>query len=500
MKVKIDIYRIIFIELFGIIVIFLYWGLIVIQGSVNSRSDQQSINEKINLQLAAMNATMDGIAIHGQDEKIIYSNEAHAKMYGYIPEDLIGEDWRRFYDSEEVQRFEEEIMPKFFSEGQWRGEAIGRRIDGSKFPQELSLTLLENSTFICILRDITKRKEAEKRVKYLSLHDKVTGLYNRVYFEEELERLDTKRQLPLSLIIGDMNGLKLVNDAFGHMAGDQRLKRMAEILKSSCRQEDIIARWGGDEFTIILPKTDSITADGVCKRIKEACSTIKDDGIPMSIALGAATKEDLKEDIYDIFEEAEDRMYRNKLMNSSSARHEIISSLQKTLLEKDYETEAHARRLKQLVIKFGNKLGFTSDTLDKLSLLATLHDIGKVAISDRILNKQKKLSQEDWREIRRHPEIGYRIAQASDNLTSIADEILAHHEWWNGKGYPQGLKGDEIPFLARIISIIDSYDVMTNNRPYRKAVSHEKAIKELRRNAGIQFDPYLTEEFIELIK
>jgi diguanylate cyclase (GGDEF)-like protein/PAS domain S-box-containing protein len=457
-------------------------------------------SEDYEILLAAMNASIDGMAVLNRDKKFIYLNKAHAEIYGYeTKEELLGKSWEVLYSNKEIEKIRKEVFSKLDTTGKWRGELIGKRKDGQTFPQEVSLTEIEKGGLICVVRDIIERKQTEDKIKELNFHDEVTDLYNRAYFEEELRRLDTERQLPLSLIVGDMNGLKLVNDAFGHSRGDKRLRKMAGVLKRCCREEDIVARWGGDEFIIILPQTGLTVADGVCKRIERLCEDTRDGEIKLSIALGTAAKTKPEQDVHEVFEKAEDRMYKNKLMNSSKARANIISSLEDSLIEKDYEIEGHIKRLKDLALKFGQKLGLSSGTLDKVALLAAFHDIGKVAIAEGIITKSSKLSKEEWGEVKKHPEIGYRIAQASDKLTPIAEAILSHHEWWDGTGYPQKKEGKEIPLISRIISIIDAYDVMTHGRSYKVAISNEEAITELKRCAGVQFDPYLTEKFIDLI-
>lgn len=353
--------------------------------------------------------------------------------------------------------------------------------------------------FMVQVQDITERKQAEEQIRYLSFHDKVTGLYNRAYFEEELKRLDVKRQLPLSIILGDVNGLKLVNDTFGHHKGDKLLRRIARVLKNSCRKEDIVARWGGDEFAILLPRTPKNIVIEVCNRIKKACREAKKTPIQLSIALGAATKEEPGQDIQEILREAEDRMYRHKLFRSKSVRSSIISSLKKTLQEKTHETEEHARRVQELALQLGRKLKLSDSQLDELALLAALHDIGKIAIPNSILMKQDTLTQDEWEIIRKHTEIGYRIARSSPELAHIADAILAHHERWDGTGYPRGLKGEEIPLSSRIIAITDAYDVMTHGRIYKRAISRQEALEELNRCAGSQFDPKLVKLFTDLV-
>jgi HD-GYP domain-containing protein (c-di-GMP phosphodiesterase class II) len=208
---------------------------------------------------------------------------------------------------------------------------------------------------------------------------------------------------------------------------------------------------------------------------------------------------DFSEDFQNIMKETEDRMYRNKLLESNSVRSSIISSLRHTLFAKSYETEIHTQRLKQLAIQIGRSFGLTDSLLDELSLLATLHDIGKVAIPEETLIKPGKLTQKEWEIIWKHPEIGYRIAGQLPELAPIAEAILAHHEWWDGAGYPRGLKAEDIPLISRILSVVDAYDAMTNGRSYKKAVGHQEALEELKRGAGSQFDPEIVEMFLNVV-
>jgi diguanylate cyclase (GGDEF)-like protein len=351
-----------------------------------------------------------------------------------------------------------------------------------------------------IVVNVLERKKTDQEIRDLSLKDKLTGLYNRTYFEEEIKRLDTKRQLPLSFIMGDINGLKLVNDAFGPKEGDRLLKKIAEILKKCCRKEDIVSRWGGDEFSILLPKTSDKDAEEILNRIRIACFKTRRHKVPINISFGASTKKNTRQDMESVVREAEDWMYRRKLLERQSISSSIISSLEKTLQEKSQETEEHAFRMKELALKLGNTLGLKENKLNELSLLAALHDIGKVVISNEILMKKGELTEKEWEMMKRHPEVGYNICSSSPQLQPIAEGILSHHEWWDGSGYPRGLKGEEIPLTSRIISIVDAYDVMTHDRCYKKAVSKEEAVNELKRCSGTQFDPSLVEIFINIVK
>jgi HD-GYP domain-containing protein (c-di-GMP phosphodiesterase class II) len=190
-------------------------------------------------------------------------------------------------------------------------------------------------------------------------------------------------------------------------------------------------------------------------------------------------------------------MYERKLLEHNSSHSAIISSIKAIMNEKSHETAERAERLVVLSKAIVIRLNMSQTDRDRLELLATLHDIGKVGISERILTKQGKLSEDEWVEMRRYPEIGYRIAISAPDLIPIAESILCHHEWWDGRGYPQGLSGENIPLLSRILSIVVAYDAMTQGRPYRHAMTHEEAIAEIMKGAGTQFDPQIAQIMIE---
>ncbi|MEI7615823.1 MAG: PAS domain-containing protein, partial [Actinomycetota bacterium] len=347
--------------------------------------------------------------------------------------------------------------------------------------------------------DSTDQKKREEEILHLSYHDILTGLYNRRFFEEEIKRLDTERQLPLSIIMGDLNSLKLINDTFGHLEGDRLLTETAKLLKKVCRSDDILARWGGDEFVILLPKTSIASAEEIVQRIKKECSELFIQNIPIGLAIGIAAKTEHEQNIEDIILEAESNMYKNKLAGKQSSAGSVISALEQALYEKSNETMEHTQRLKELSLKLGKKLKLHPHQIDELSLLASLHDIGKVAVPETILLKEGALSENEWKIIKRHPEIGYNIAQSSPQIAHIARLILSCHENWDGSGYPAGLAKEKIPLLSRIVAIADSYDVMTSKRTYKDAMNSDDAAKELRRCAGTQFDPALIEKFIEVL-
>ncbi|HYB20346.1 MAG TPA: HD domain-containing phosphohydrolase [Thermodesulfobacteriota bacterium] len=447
---------------------------------------------------------VEGIFQCTSEGQFIVANPACARILGFTsPEELIRSHSNALLFVDPGRHAEFQLLLK--SQGIVQGfEYEARRKDGTQIWVSENARVFSDDTgtmsfYEGIIEDITERKKSEEQIRFLSFHDKLTGLYNRAYSEEELKRLNTERQLPISIIIGDLNGLKLVNDAFGHQEGDKLLIKIAAILRESCRQEDLIARLGGDEFGIFLPRTGDRAAMEITNRINVACRETSQGPLRLSIALGTVTKLDLSQDFRTIMKEAEDRMYRNKLLESKSVRSSIISSLQQTLFEKSHETEEHTRRLKQLAVQIGRAFGLPDSVLDELALLATLHDIGKIVIPEGIIIKQGNLSGEEWESIWKHPEIGYRIAGQFPELSPIAEAILAHHEWWNGGGYPRGLKAEDIPLISRIISIVDAYDAMTYGRPYKEALEQQEALAEIKKGAGSQFDPQIVEMFLNLV-
>lgn len=352
---------------------------------------------------------------------------------------------------------------------------------------------------LAALRDMTVKKELEERLEYLCYNDQLTGLYNRRYYEEELRSLDVKENYPLTIVLGDVNGLKLINDSFGHVVGDELIKKSAQIIKNGCRSHDVVIRLGGDEFVILLPKTDTYEAEKIVENINNLAKKEKIQGLDISISFGYETKCHEDEMIQEIFIKAEDYMYKRKLFESSNMRGKTIDTIINTLNEKNKREEQHSVRVAELCELMGKNIGLPKRKIQELKNAGLLHDIGKIAIEENILNKPGRLTEDEYNEIKRHPEIGYRILSTVNEMSEIAKYVLSHHEMWNGEGYPKGIKDIDIPFESRIISIVDAYDAMTSERPYRKALSEEFAIEELKRNSGIQFDPELVNLFIEKV-
>ncbi len=352
---------------------------------------------------------------------------------------------------------------------------------------------------VFVFRDVTEERKKQEQIKYLSYHDSLTGLYNRGFFDEELKRLDTHRNLPISIIIGDVNGLKLTNDAFGHDIGDELLREMARAIKKACRKEDIIARWGGDEFIILLPRTNEKSAERVCERIKSNCAKVKMADVNFSISLGYETKASSEQQIEELIKSAEQYMYRKKYLESSSLRGKTINTILTALHEKNPREKRHSVKVSEYCVKIAEAMGMTTREINQMELIGMMHDIGKIAISDRVLNKKSALTAKEWSELKRHPEIGYRILSSSTDMAYIAGYVLKHHERLDGNGYPNGISGDNIPLESRIVAVADAYAAMTNERVYKDGMPETGAIEELCAKSGTQFDAEIVEIFIKKV-
>ncbi|XMB85708.1 diguanylate cyclase [Mycoplasmatota bacterium WC44] len=345
----------------------------------------------------------------------------------------------------------------------------------------------------------SKLESSEKKYRFLSYHDSLTKLKNRRYFNEKLYELDIQENLPLSIIMADVNGLKFMNDSFGHKSGDNLLIRSAKILEEVFDENHIVSRYTGDEFIIMLPNTDSVQCEHFINKAKEKLINEAVENVQISISFGYSSKNDTKTNVNKVLKIAEDNVYREKALENPQTRAETIDTILTTLHEKDVYSEEHSERVSYLAGEIGIAMGFSANAISKLELMGLLHDIGKITISETILNKKGRLTDDEYFEMKKHSEIGFRILQSSKYFTEISDSVLKHHERWDGFGYPIGIKGEEIPLCARIISVADSYDAMTSKRSYRDSLTVDDAVKELVDNAGTQFDPRVVDVFVNVV-
>lgn len=400
---------------------------------------------------------------------------------------------------EEIANLGYDRIAKAFETNELQRLEYGLEINGQMEFFEMRIVVSKENEVIGITRNISTDKQYREQIEYLSYHDQLTGLYNRRFFEEELKRLDNKRNLPLGIVMADVNGLKLVNDSFGHLIGDQLLIKVAEVLKKTCRADEIISRIGGDEFTILIPRIEENQIEALISRIQEAAAQEKIGSVELSVSFGWDIKENNQEDILEIFKKAENYMYQKKLFEGPSMRGKTIGAILTTLNEKNSREKRHSQRVSELCERFAVALGFSERGIEEMKTAGLLHDIGKIAINEELLNRAGPLSAEEMEEVRRHPEIGYRILRSVNDMVEMSEYVLCHHERWDGTGYPKGLKREEVPIQARILSIADAFDAITSERSYRRTKTDQEGAQELLKCAGTQFDPSLIPTFVKMI-
>lgn len=340
-------------------------------------------------------------------------------------------------------------------------------------------------------RDITEEVKQEEHVVYLKYHDELTGLKNRSYFNYYISSTATA----LSVIIIDIDGLKIINDSFGLSKGDEIIVKVAAFLESILGSRGIVIRNGGDEFLVVYEEVNLPKLEVICKDLMIQGEHLHLEQIQISITIGWAVQGD--ESVKDLLMRAENMLHQRKIYSGPSSRSRIIDTIMHTLHEANPREEAHSQRVSQYSYDLAKALNLSDKEADEMKMAGLLHDIGKVAISDQVINKKGKLTDLEYEEMKRHSEKGFSILSSMKDMEVIAGYIRHHHERWDGFGYPHGLKGEDIPVHSRIITIADSFDAMISERCYKEALTTSEAIKELIINMGKQFDPNITPIFIK---
>jgi len=448
----------------------------------------------------------DGILMLDNDSNIINANRGFEKLFGHTLEEIKNQNCDLLLAPEHLLGEAQAISTRVSRGESIQYETIRKHQNGTLLHVAmLSYPIVVNKKQVglyMIFSNITERKESEAKLHYLSFHDAMTNLYNRTFFEQQMKYFESSQPRQLGIIVGDIDGLKMANDTLGHDKGDSMLIIAADILKTSVRSEDILARIGGDEFAIILPDCSSDELEKVATRIRAAiiAYNARQHDLPLNISVGYACKRGKNTpSVSELFKEADNNMYREKLHRRQNSRSTIVQTLAAALEMRDFITEGHAERMQTLVKNMALAINLPEQSIRELQLFAQFHDIGKVGIPDLILFKTSPLSHDEFEEMKRHSEIGFRIAQSSPDLIPISDWILKHHEYWDGSGYPLGLAGEDIPLECRLLAIADAYDAMTSFRPYKKTMTHSAAIAKLILYAGKQFDPNLVERFVPVL-
>lgn len=451
-------------------------------------------------------------AIYGIDlnGNCTFCNKSCIKLLGYLDqEELLGKNmhWQIHHSLRDGTLFPIDdcsIFKAFLKgEGSHVEDEVFWRADGTSFDVEYySYPKIKNGEItgaVITFMDISERKQKEVEIQYLNCYDTLTGLHNRRCFEENLTKIDNPDNLPLSVIFADINGLKMTNDIFGHTAGDELMKKSSEILQQVCRQNDLVARVGGDEFIILLPNTTRENAEKILARIKSEFAEVRVEAIKCSIALGLDTKRSPDQLLDEIMATAENSMYKDKTMNRKSINKDIIDTIIETLHTKNPAEKQHSITVSDLCSDVGASLHLPETEISKLKRAAYLHDIGKIVLDDGLLTKDT-LSNEEMEKMQQHSAVGYRILSLFDDTLDLAEYVYAHHERWDGTGYPQGLKGEQIPLLSRIITVVETYDRVLNRGELSFKDRKLAAFNVIKNGSGTQFDPHIAELFIQIIE
>ncbi len=482
---------------------------------IEKRSEKRRLAQLVEERTYELKATKDylekligsakaPIVVWDENFLVTRCNEAFENLCGHQCGTLLGRDARQLLTSDDSEELEEILRIKDSCQAT---ELNILHVDGTLRTVLWNFATLYNPkginpvSTIAQGQDITERKRAEEKLLYLSTHDYLTGLYNRRFHESELKRLDTVENLPLGILMADINGLKMINDSFGYSKGDELLKAAAEVIRGVCRANDVVARFGGDEFIILMPRTTAEETEDLIRHMKKKAADFSIEGIAISLSLafGFKVKTSPAQQLSGMLRSVEDDMYRHKIFESSSDRSKTIDVIMNTLFEKSRRELLHSQRVSEICASIATRMGFTKDAIKEVRTAGLMHDIGKIGIAEEILNKTFSLDEDEWQEIQKHPEIGYRILSSVSEFSEMSAHILQHHERWDGKGYPKGLQGEEIFLEARIIAVADSYDAMTSHRSYREGLRKEQAMSEILRCAGTQFDPHIARVFVGML-
>ncbi|KAF5075092.1 Diguanylate cyclase, GGDEF domain [anaerobic digester metagenome] len=471
---------------------------------------KETINKERLLFKTTIHSLGDGVISTDPFGNILIMNDVAEKLTGWSMQDALGMPFERVFRIIDENTREKCITPiKNVTENKQQNITDENVLLIKKNGEEIAIEdcaspILDDGGnikgVVVVFRDYTDKKEKQARISYLSSHDQLTGLYNRHFFEYEINRLEQEEIIPLSLALIDVNGLKLINDAFGHQMGDQLLQIVTKALVDVCRKDDTICRIGGDEFVILLPKTDIRETEHVINKIHHKISDQRLKNTIISVSIGCATKTILDQKIMEIYLKAEKNMYRRKLAESQQMKETTIQTIIQTIHEKDPKEKRHSENVGEMSKRIGEALQLNQELLQEIEMAGFLHDIGMIAIDRAILEKQDRLTPSEYEIIKRHSEVGYHILKSVDTFAYLSDYILAHHERWDGTGYPRGLKGKEIPLASRIIMVAGSYEAMTSERVYRSALSKEEAEQELIRCSGTQFDPNIVQVFLNILQ
>jgi diguanylate cyclase (GGDEF)-like protein/PAS domain S-box-containing protein len=486
-----------------------------LEQQVTSRtSELADANESLNESREQLRLILDSTAegIFGIDENGIctFINNSALELLGLDEKErVVGKDIdviidRCGIDGRPIESIKAILLQAFVKKEGVHCEDLGvSKSDGScihisfhAYPQDVHE---EIDGVVVSFIDVTDSIRKQEEIMRMSATDYLTGLYNRRYYSEALDQQNKAQAYPLGIMMIDMNGLKVINDAYGHMAGDDAIVKIAQILSTSVQAQDVVARIGGDEFSIMCPNTSKSTMDELIRHILDQVDKTEVQGIRLSISIGYDLKTSERTELRESMNIAENMMYRMKLVEGKQARIKAVESILNTLTSRYAHEKTHSRKVSRLAKAMGKAMDLDEYSIQKLELAGLYHDIGKIGVPSDIILAPRKLTEAEFDMIKAHTRYGYQILRSADEYAHIADEALYHHERYDGSGYPDGLKGDDIPVFSRIIAVADAFAAMTTEKPYQAKKSLEDAIQELKAGANHQFDPEIVEIFLEKV-
>lgn len=474
---------------------YLFVGIVVYLLNSKSRRD-------LSISRLVLHSFKEGVCIIDNSDTIIFTNRTFAKLHSKSVNDIIRmniydfmeENYSDIHRTSEYLKLEQAIKHRYSE----RRLMIPRKINPyGSIVTEYNVDTLENQDLngcIIVVNNIEDRLEYEKNLYHLSYTDALTGVKNRRAFQKYLGSVDQSKVLPLGILLVDVDGIKFINDSFGHQKGDELIILLASIISNVVRKYGYTARYDGDEFIAVVDNATTNLLDTIVERICNEVSLIEINSLGMSVSCGYGLANTLDE-VQEVLKIAENNMYLDKNSSKNSIRNNPLDTIMNTLHEKDVYSEEHSKSVSYISENIARVLLLPGCQIKEVSHAGLLHDIGKIIVPLDILTKEGSLTDEEMNKMKEHPAIGFRLLSSVKNLNSIPEMIYSHHERWDGMGYPNQVKGFDIPLGARIISVADSFNAMTTDRSYRTKFTNEEALTELIRCKGSQFDPIIVDAF-----
>lgn len=476
-------------------IIFQIVGLIVY--SLN-----QQLRKDLNASKLVLQSISEGICVIDNEDTIVFSNDLFSSLHHLDETEIVGENVYQFlkkhYSEIEGTKWYKQMVDAIEGKNSIKHLMIPKELNSyGEVVNEYYINVIENKglkSSVIVVKNIENQLNYERSLLKLSYTDNLTGVMNRRALTRYLDALESDKVTPLGIVFVDIDGTKFINDSFGHQKGDEIILNLSYIMSNAVKKYGTLARYDGDEFVGVIHNASSDLLDTITERIYEEVSRIEVNSLQMAVSCGYSITDSLI-DMDEVIKTAENNMYIDKNSSNNSMRNNPIDTIINTLHEKDEYSEQHSKSVAEISTLIAKSLNLPMNEVKEITSAALLHDIGKIIVPLNILQKEGPLTDEEYLKMKEHPAIGYRLLSTMKSLNNIPDLVLCHHERWDGRGYPNSRKANDIPLGARIISVADSFNAMTTNRSYRDKLSNNEALNEIIRCSGTQFDPMVIDVF-----